>query len=361
MVLFSPLVEGSDTCWQGGQAYYNCQGYIKCGYSCAGSAETETCSVQGCPSSCGPCDQCANAYPGMYADPSSGKCVSETTTTPSPGPAILQPVLHLLGYSNLTAAIGTLLATGLRSFGDHLKDWAWKGLQKVAGEAWFPGGSTFAMAQTSYIYNNFFEMAANQGYDKGCRGSLAAILAATLRLFLWHLLQPAMFGLSYLIYYHQLNGWEQVFFWSVAIREIFYVLLVLVTLRCAPVLFLWRHMDADNSYEDGATGGLSNNFMYVCAPEKFLLGHLFKRSSIKLPSLVVPIMYLFDACGTVAFYMLCKTRGNEVLQWLALFISYGFAPISLLTVTIDGICCGRTSQFLQAWSQTREVEMQSFS
>lgn len=353
-VLLSPLVEGSDTCWQGGQSQYKCQNYLNCGYSCSGSAETETCSVQNCDPSCQPCDQCARAFPGMYADPS-GKCVSGSGTTPGPSPwavpNMLGPLWNLVPQ-NLTAAIGMVLPPIQRAVGDYVKDKATEALKAMASDACFATGVAIDMHQGSYDYLSFWQMADFQGYTT----TLGPMCAAALRLLLWHLLQPFMFYVSYTIYFPQLDGVEQLLFYTVAVREGLYVLVIVLTLLLGPVVFLWRHKDAANQRDEDA-GTCSNNFVYIFAPEKFLLGHLFKKRSLKCRSAVVPVMYFFDACGTVAFIMLYMKHGSEWKSWLALFVSYGFAPLSLVIVTMDCLC-GGTSQFTQAWSQTREVEME---
>ena len=92
-----------------------------------------------------------------------------------------------------------------------------------------------------------------------------AVCVSLVRLFLWHLMQPAVYA-SVLFYYEpQIDRVQFHLGVAVLAREASYVLLILYAL-CTRPAFLLVNLDSDSDSKDR----LRDKIMYVLSPEKFL-------------------------------------------------------------------------------------------
>ena len=92
-----------------------------------------------------------------------------------------------------------------------------------------------------------------------------AVCVSLVRLFLWHLMQPAVYA-SVLFYYEpQIDRVQFHLGVAVLAREASYVLLILYAL-CTRPAFLLVNLDSHR----GSKGRLRDKIMYVLSPEKFL-------------------------------------------------------------------------------------------
>ena len=115
-----------------------------------------------------------------------------------------------------------------------------------------------------------------------------AVCVSLLRLFLWHLMQPAVYA-SVLFYYEpQIDRVQFHLGVAVLAREASYVLLILYAL-CTRPAFLLVNLDSDS--ESG--GRLRDKIMYVLSPEKFLSGAALGEPGYFLMLLLLPL----DCCA----------------------------------------------------------------
>ena len=116
-----------------------------------------------------------------------------------------------------------------------------------------------------------------------------AVCVSLVRLFLWHLMQPAVYA-SVLFYYEpQIDRVQFHLGVAVLAREASYVLLILYAL-CTRPAFLLVNLDSDSDSKER----LTDKIMYVLSPEKFLsLAALGNDPGGILTFLLVPL----DCCA----------------------------------------------------------------
>ena len=116
-----------------------------------------------------------------------------------------------------------------------------------------------------------------------------AVCVSLVRLFLWHLMQPAVYA-SVLFYYEpQIDRVQFHLGVAVLAREASYVLLILYAL-CTRPAFLLVNLDSDSD----SKGRLVDKIGYVLCPEKFLsIAALPDAPGFILPLLLLPL----DCCA----------------------------------------------------------------
>ena len=116
-----------------------------------------------------------------------------------------------------------------------------------------------------------------------------AVCVSLVRLFLWHLMQPAVYA-SVLFYYEpQIDRVQFHLGVAVLAREASYVLLILYAL-CTRPAFLLVNLDSHRGSKDR----LTDKILYVLSPEKFLSGAaLGEGPGVTLSFLLLPL----DCCA----------------------------------------------------------------
>eukprot|EP00943_MAST-04B_sp_MAST-4B-sp1_P005657 g5657.t1 len=118
----------------------------------------------------------------------------------------------------------------------------------------------------------------------------AAILVATIRLCVWHWLQPLLYWFAFYSYSYQLDQLQLIFGMIVGVREVIYFLLTIV---CAIVNPIYLLMDTTATYNERKLDLL----LYIFAPEKYIFLSLgLKRNSY----FILLILILFDLFGVAA-------------------------------------------------------------
>lgn len=102
---------------------------------------------------------------------------------------------------------------------------------------------------------------------------------AAKRFFFWHLSQPGMYAVVLYVYWSSLLQWQKVVASLVAVRELFYVLLLMLSTWYIPAFLLVDIAQSMGSLHDSLhpINGWFCLIIYVFAPEKFVLMALLQR------------------------------------------------------------------------------------
>ena len=171
--------------------------------------------------------------------------------------------------------------------------------------------------------------------DANGQSSFGAFCHATVKTFLFHLVQPGLYFWVLSDVFSTLDPIQQLFGQIVAVREAIYVLAVLLGVLCYPA-FLLIDWGATIRQSEGSEG-YKIVWFYMFSPEKFILS----------------MLGIFDLCGECSFLVcflfdlaaICALGVGLGLGNLpdALAVGYGLAALGSLGTAgiggIPGICC----------------------
>ena len=257
---------------------------------------------------CNVCAACCNKYilDGAACDACvAEQCNATTTTTPAP-PTTPAPTpekhdaRYYLRYLGLVLVPFVLRA--LQALVENkVKGWVGDCVKKRCCGGKDPLKEALTPSDASNIGNNDTGMSEiGEGKLDGWEGwarvrdmmdwnHCLAVCVSLVRLFLWHLMQPAVYA-SVLFYYEpQIDRVQFHLGVAVLAREASYVLLILYALCTRPAFLL---VNLDSSPD--STVRLANKILYVLSPEKFLSwAALGEGPGLYLAFLLLPL----DCCA----------------------------------------------------------------
>ena len=158
-----------------------------------------------------------------------------------------------------------------------------------------------------------------------------AVCVSLVRLFLWHLMQPAVYASVLYYYKDQIDRVQFQLGLAVLAREASYVLLILYAL-CTRPAFLLVNLDSDSD----SKGRLVDKIGYVLCPEKFLSyaamgGH--GGPGAVLACLLVPL----DCCALGALGVGLH-NGDLPAPLAASYVATALAFFGFVAVLVEGYC-----------------------
>ena len=280
---------------------------------------------------CNVCVACCNEFIPVGADCDAcvvKQCNATTPTTPAPAPTPeghdARYYLRYLALVLVPFVLRSLQAAVENRVGDCVKKLCC-GSKSPLLEAWAPSdASNIGDGDTGLEEIQQGNLDGWAGWrevrDKLGWNHCLAVCVSLVRLFLWHLMQPAVYA-SVLFYYEpQIDRVQFHLGVAVLAREASYVLLILYAL-CTRPAFLLVNLD---SYND-SKGRLAEKIMYVLCPEKFLsVAALGKGPGYILPLLLLPL----DCCALGALGV--GLHNGDLPAPLA--ASYAIATLACFTI-----------------------------
>ena len=258
-----------------------CNEFIPAGAVCDACA-TVQCNATATTNECHPskgcnvCTACCNEF--ILAGPTCDACAAKqcnATATPAPAPTTeghdARYYLRYLALVLVPFVLRSLQAAVENRVGGCVKKRCCGGKDPLK-EALTPSdASNIGNGGTSMIEIGSGDFDGWAGWrelrDKLGWNHCLAVCVSLVRLFLWHLMQPAVYA-SVLFYYEpQIDRVQFHLGVAVLAREASYVLLILYAL-CTRPAFLLVNLDSRSE----SKGRLTEKIVYVLSPEKFLSG-----------------------------------------------------------------------------------------
>lgn len=186
------------------------------------------------------------------------------------------------------------------------------------------GHTTDAMVYFMTGYDDWEAARKRLGFDK----RRLALVVSAVRVLLWHWLQPALYFVVFYAFSDLLNTAELYLGLLVAVRELFYFIMVLILIFRKPGAFLYSPSE-NRSYF---------NCLYVFCPEKLCASWLGGSGvgGSDCANCLTGLIVLLDICGIVSIILLVVNG-----QWyLPLMIGYGVTAISVLAIPVSACLFG---------------------
>jgi hypothetical protein len=176
---------------------------------------------------------------------------------------------------------------------------------------------SFTIHEGLWGKTSFSEAAERQGLER-----CAPYFVASMRLFLWHYLQPVAYWFVLWLYWDDMSRTQQILGAIVAGREGIYFLLVTIALFVQPAFLL---VDVVATFKEDPRW-LIRIVLYVLTPEKFVLRSLQRYMSNITSILLLLGLALIDSVG-IAALVVALTSGHHPA---ALLIGYAITTAGAL-------------------------------